>query len=107
MSARYLSERIQKGRAPEITQNALQPQEKMTKCLLVYLAAFQFCFIMSSCFARTEKGIFRSNSFSVVNKTKVHKVSPAERGYEAGAPDPCQAWCESEHALSPPCSVLC
>lgn len=54
-----------------------------------------------------KKGTFRSNSFSVVNKTKVHKVSPAERGYEVGTPDPCQAWCESEHALSPPCSVLC
>lgn len=69
MAARYSSQRIQKGTAPEITQNAQQPQEKMTIRLFVYLAAFQFCFIMSSCCARTEKDIFRSNSSSVVNKT--------------------------------------
>lgn len=26
---------------------------------------------------------------------------------KVGALNPCQAWCEFEHALSPPCSGLC
>lgn len=65
MSLHYISERIQKGRATEITQHALLPHEETTSRLFVYIAAFQFHFIMKTCFAGTQKGHFcREYDFS-------------------------------------------